>query len=169
MGWKLILGSLSSWLIFCTLSKAWPSGHLGYKDISDGPCRTIQDGHQRSMIFLLLSAPISMHISTPSISSKSLLFGIFSLPGAEMIQNKWSAGLIFPRHAPWNCSHFFFQYSGLNRPNYLCFGFPFNHYSNGCNSACLMFSLESTLHQWLFFQSCVLLNVLSALSLSALL
>lgn len=51
---KLILCSLSSWFTSCTHSSACPIGHLKYEDVSDGPCRTTQDGHQRSMIFLLL-------------------------------------------------------------------------------------------------------------------
>lgn len=88
-----------------------------------------------------------------------------------MAQDMHSARQIFPRHPTWNRSHFFFQYSGLSTQSYvlICFGFLFNHDLNGCNSACLMFSLESILHQWLFFQSCIPLNVLFALSLSALL
>lgn len=112
-----------------------------------------------------------MHSSMPSVSSNFSTLGCFCLPGAEMAQDVHSARQIFPRHPTWNCSHFFFQYSGLSTQSYvsICFGFLFNHDLNGCNSACLMFSLESILHQWLFFQSCIPLNVLFALSLSALL
>lgn len=172
-GCKLIFHSLPSWFNFCTLSKACPIGHLDYKDISDGPCRTMQDGHQRSVIFLLLLclACSNSHACLYSISSNISSFWYFlsTWSGDDSEHMKCRANGCNKCSHPWNCSHFFFQYSGLSRPNYLCFGFPFNHYSNGCNSVCLMFSLESTLHQWLFSQSCVLLNVLSARSLSALL
>lgn len=78
-----------------------------------------------------------------ALSSNFSSFWCFSLLGAEMTQDMNSARKIFPRHPTWNCSYFFFQYSGLSRQSYvsICFGFLFNHYRNGCNSACLMFSL----------------------------
>lgn len=113
---------------------------------------------------------VPMHSSVSCISSYFSTFWCFSPLDVEMTQKTCNVRQIFPRHPTWNGSHFFLSVFRTKQTKLcVCFGFLFNHNLNGYNSACLMFSLESTLHQWLFFQFWVPLNVPFALSLSSLL